>query len=80
MVKTGYMSPAELVIELFGGVRPLARVLGKNPSSVSRWVKHSKRYKKFGAVPTSMQAELLDLAKKRGLMLTAEELMRGKML
>lgn len=67
-------TPAEKVITLFGGVRPLARELGRNPSSVVRWRKPRAEGGTGGAVPSAMQGRVLALAKARGLPLTAEDL------
>lgn len=67
-------SPADKVISLFGGVRPLARELGRNPSSVVRWRKPRAEGGTGGAVPSAMQGRVLALAKARGLPLTAEDL------
>ena len=70
-------SPADKVIALFGGVRPLARELGRNPSSVVRWRKPRAEGGTGGAVPSAMQGRVLALAKARGLPLTAEDLILG---
>ena len=70
-------SPADKVISLFGGVRPLARVLGRNPSSVTRWRKPRAEGGTGGAVPSALQGRVLALAKARGLPLAAEDLILG---
>ena len=62
---------AELVISLFGGVRKLARAIGRDPAAISRW-------KKRGVVPTSMQWIILELAWERGLDLTERDLIFGR--
>lgn len=67
-------TPAEKVITLFGGVRPLARELGRNPSSVLRWRRPKSEGGTGGAVPSAMQGRVLALAKARGLPLSAEDL------
>jgi hypothetical protein len=67
-------SPAEKVITLFGGVRPLARELGRNPSSVVRWRRPKDEGGTGGAVPSAMQGTVLALARARGLPLTADDL------
>lgn len=67
-------TPAETVITLFGGVRPLARELGRNPSNVSRWRKPKNEGGTGGSVPTAMQGKILAIARRRGLELTAEQL------
>ena len=67
-------TPAEKVITLFGGVRPLARELGRNPSSVVRWRRPKEQGGTGGTVPSAMQGKVLALAKARGLPLVAEDL------
>lgn len=67
-------SPADKVISLFGGVRPLARELGRNPSSIVRWRKPRIDGGTGGAVPSAMQGRVLAIARARGLPLTAEDL------
>lgn len=68
-----WMSPAAYVIKVFGGVRPLARLLTNYaPSQVSRW-RSGK-----GLVPSEAQKRLLALAAERELDLTAEDLVRGR--
>lgn len=69
-----HITPAETVITLFGGVRPLARLLGRNPSSVVRWRKPKTEGGTGGVVPSSMQGKVLALAKAQGLPLRAEDL------
>jgi transposase-like protein len=68
------VTPAQKVIDLFGGVRPLARELGRNPTSIVRWRRAKTEGGTGGAVPSSMQGRLLALAKARGLPLAAEDL------
>jgi len=67
-------TPADKVITLFGGVRPLARALGRNPSSVVRWRMPRAAGGTGGGIPSAMQGRVLALAKERGLSLTAEDL------
>lgn len=68
------MSPAEKVIEAFGGVRVLARLLGRNPSSVVRWRQPKAEGGTGGVVPSALQGRVLVLARERGLDITAEDL------
>ena len=65
-------TPAEFVIEAFGGVRALARALGKSPSTVSRW-RSTK-----GLIPSSVQAEIIRLAREKGLAVTHQNLIEGE--
>lgn len=67
-----WISPASLVIEAFGGVRAAARVLGKSPSSVSRWQGGD------GLIPSPVQAKIMQLVWERGLDLTSDELIGGR--
>lgn len=74
------ITPAETVVAVFGGVRPLARLLGCSPSSVSRWgrrvsVRHGRS---MGTIPATLHAPLLMLAKNRGIHLTATDLVLGR--
>lgn len=67
-------TPADRCIEAFGGVRALARALDRNPSSVVRWRKPKDEGGSAGAVPSGLQGQILDIAKERGLALTAEDM------
>jgi len=73
------LTPAEYVIRLFEGVRPLARLLTKetgktvDPSVVSKW-QHPGR---DGTVPQKRHIQLFKVAKKEGVKLTAENLVHG---
>jgi len=64
-------TPYELVIAEFGGVRELARQIGRDAGSVSKWKKH-------GTIPTSIQRKLLETAWDRGIELSAHELIFGR--
>ena len=45
-------TPYELCISEFGGVRELARQIGRDAGSVSKWKKH-------GTIPTSIQKKVI---------------------
>lgn len=60
-------NPAENVIALFGGVRPLSRELRINASTVSRW-------RAAKSVPQKHWKTILMLAKKRNKSLTIHDL------
>lgn len=66
-----HTSPVELAIGMFGGVRKLARALDRDPAAVSRW-------QKSGIVPTSVQRRLLELARERGIDITAHDIVFGR--
>lgn len=72
------LTPAALVVARFGGVRKLGRMLDIDPSSISKWIARG------GKIPNSSREDgrdthqgLLELAKKEGVRLTAEELIQG---
>jgi len=72
------MTPADIVISRFQGVRPLARLLGKDPSTIHRWrMPAVERWAEWTIVPSAAQVRLLELARERGVALTAEELING---
>ncbi len=68
------MTPADKVIEAFGGVRATARALGINSSSVSRWRMPADRRGLDGRVPSIHQAKILRLARAAGLNITPADL------
>lgn len=72
------MTPADIVISRFEGARALARLLGRDPSSVHRWRMPASKGGLDGRVPSALQLPLLELAQQRGIALTAEELISGK--
>lgn len=70
-----YLTPSKYVILLFGGVRPLARLIGVKANTVSCW-----QTRRDGAIPSVNYKPILEAAKKRGIELTAEDLVFGKTL
>jgi len=50
------LTPVELCIKAFGGVRPMARIINRNCGSVSKWKKGK------GLIPTSIQRTVLEKA------------------
>lgn len=67
------MNPASYVIKTLGGVRATARILNRAPSTVHRWKKS-----RAGQIPSSIQSKILEIARRRGLPITAEDLIRGR--
>jgi len=55
------------IVDRFGGQAPLARKLGKGPSTVAYWVKND-------TIPSKWHRDLLKLARDEGVGLTAAEL------
>jgi transposase-like protein len=71
--------PAASVIAKFGGVRALARELGIDASSLSRWQSRRKTVHgpgSGGLIPAKYHWALLALAHERGIALTAEDLIK----
>lgn len=71
MSNTQLIPPGALVVQVFGGVRKLARLLGCDPSTISRW-------QTTGRVPSGMQRQVLQLAWSEGLDLTAHDIVWGR--
>ncbi len=71
-----YLSAADYVIQVFGGVRATARAIGRAPTTVSKW--HNRKYKNCGKIPTSAMQLILTIAENRGLDITADDLIRGR--
>lgn len=72
------LTPAELVVVRFGGVRRLGRLLKQDPSSISKWIERG------GRIPDTNRChkdgthrKLLELAKTMGITLTSDELTYG---
>ena len=66
------MTPVELCISQFKGVRKLARAIHRDPAAVSRWQKGD------GQIPTAIQRKLLHTAWDRGLHISAHDIIFGK--
>lgn len=71
MSNTQLIPPGALVVQAFGGVRKLARLLGVDPSTISRW-------SSTGRVPSGMQRQVLQLAWDTGVDLTAHDIVWGR--
>jgi len=71
------MTPARIVINRFGGVRSLARLMKLTPGSVCRWDMPKSRRGSGGFIPARHHGLLLELAKEQGKPLTLEELCFG---
>lgn len=63
--------PSQLVVSAFGGVRPAARVLECEPSTISRWGR-------TGLVPAHFQKLVLSKAWEHGIDLTAHDIIFGR--
>lgn len=72
--RTG-LDPAQSVINKFGGFDAVADALGRHPISVRKWTYDRKQGGTGGLIPTSAQARLLQVAKRRKLNITAADLL-----
>lgn len=68
------LDPARTVVAKLGGVRATARILGVNPSAVSRWLVSRQEKGTGGAVPLKHWQALLDYAKQERIKLSVTEL------
>jgi hypothetical protein len=66
-----YLTPAQFVINRFNGIRPLARAVNRQPSTVHSW-------KVRGTIPTDMQAIILTIAIKKNLDIRPQDLVVGR--
>jgi hypothetical protein len=74
VVALGPITPAALVIALFGGTYPLARDLNiVSHSTVARWQKN-----KGGLIPAHQMPAILTLARKKGIKLTERDVIYGR--
>ena len=64
--KTIQQTPAEAVIDIFGGASNLARALGCHRSTICRWTLSAKKKGTGGQIPGSAKDDILKLAKKLG--------------
>ncbi len=65
------ITPAEVVISTFGGVRPTARALGLTPPAVGYW-------RRTGSIPTKQIPRIVAAAQRLGVCLTSDDLVRGR--
>ena len=63
-------SPADIVIEKFGGHRVVAEILGIDLSRVYRWTYESEQGGTGGTVPQKHQIPLMNAAKEKGIALS----------
>lgn len=68
-------TPADIVIEAFGGVRSAARELGLSPSSITRW-----RTQRAGIVPTKHIKKILAISAAKNLGINASDLVIKKLI
>lgn len=71
------MTPADYVITKFGGIRPLARMLGIDHSSVQRWTRPLSKRGSGGLIPSRHHQRILTLAREQGVEIDAANLIVG---
>ena len=64
-------SPAQLVIERFGGQSALGILLGKRQSTIQHWAK-------TGRIPSQWHTRLMELAREKGINLQSSDLMASQ--
>ena len=74
-IATAPKTPAQIVIDLLGGVRATARALGMAPSSVCRWTRPIEVGGGGGVVPVRRVRQVLVVARQRGLEVDAVDLL-----
>lgn len=69
------LNPVEYTIKQFGGVRALARALGIDPSTISKW-----RKPRGGVyyIPSKFFGHIMRRAQKQKLDITIEDLVHGR--
>lgn len=63
------MTPADRIIDKFGGALALADLLGVNVTSIHRWTYPKSKKGTGGSIPTGRQKTLLELARAKGIKL-----------
>ena len=69
--------PAKSIIEAFGGVDAVAKIVGRNRASVFRWTYPKDKGGTSGLIPTECQSVLYNHAVKHKMDLKAEDFMAG---
>ena len=72
------MSPVDVIVDVFGGIRSTARALGVNPSTVLRWGTSRRGGRIPGSIPHEYMLPLLEAAQRRKKRLTLEEVVWGR--
>jgi hypothetical protein len=73
-----YFTPADYVIHIIGGVRKVARVVKRDPSTVSKWTRPPNLRGRGGKIPQSNWASILDHAARMKLDITIGDLHFGR--
>ena len=65
------LTPVELCIKEFGGIRPMARIINRNCGSICKW-------QKSGLIPTSIQRTVFEKICELNLDISPYELIMGR--
>lgn len=71
------MSPFDYAIHHFGGVRSMGRLLGVQPSQISRLRRKRDKTGKVGLIPGTMQQKILEHARVKELPITTDNVVYG---
>lgn len=77
MTEQNELTPAEKVYKVFGSRRRIAKIVGRDVSSVARWNYPIDKQGLNGRVPSAVQSILLAEAKRLNLELSADDLISG---
>lgn len=72
------LTPAKFVILRFGGLRATARELNQTPGAICRWNAPKSRHGCGGRIPSSVQNLILQIAKKKNLDITPNDILFGR--
>lgn len=67
------LNNAKKIIQLFGGINPLATAIGKDPTTIYRWTYPKEKGGTGGTIPASSMKKVLLAAKQQGLSLEDKE-------
>jgi len=72
------LSPAQYIIYVFGGVRKAGLAIGRSAAAISKWNKSKKNKGTDGRIPGPAQMDILNVAMRRKLDITADDLIHGR--
>lgn len=70
-------TPVEVAIDVFRGVRALARIVGVSPASIKSWQKPGVN-RDGGLIPSAHHKTLIEAARERGLSLSEHDIVWGR--
>lgn len=71
------LNPAHTVIEICGGTRVVADMVGRSQNRVRRWTYPKERGGTGGRIPSDMQVKILEVARLRGIPLQPSDFFRA---